>query len=246
MEANKFHAMIRRILREEVEKDSAIGVTSPRRVPEMNGNGVNPDKQVKTFASDANSKDNKTKEQLLADLVKTVTGIDESISVVWDDHDDLMVSARDLKYIRISPRWTDSYVIEMMTRNDDRVWATGLNWEQTKEFVKVNLKDLAKQPNAVEKAYDKSYRNREDQIPSPDKGLPQKDKPKTKPLTNEPPKETKNKDKDYTEKQTKKDADLPNKPMKEVGDFKRASEYKVQDPVKLRKRKPDTKLTVKP
>jgi len=245
MKPYQFHSLIRRILKEEVEKTSATGTTSPKRVPEMTGNGVDPDKKNKTFASDPNTRDNKNKEQLLADLIKTAGATDESISVVWDDHDDLMVSARDLKYIRISPRWTDYYVIEMMTRNDDRVWATGLNWEQVKEFVKTNLKELNKQPSSVEKAYDKSYRNREDQTPTPDKGLPQKDKPKTLPLTTEPPKTSKSKDKNYTEKQVKKDEDFPEKPMKEVGEFKRLSSYKVQDPVKLRKRKPDTKLTVK-
>jgi len=244
MKAPQFQSLIKRILKEEMEKESATGTVSPRRVPEMNGNGVDPDAKDKTFASDANSKDLKTKEALLADLIKTVGSSDESISVVWDDHDDLMVSARDLKYIRISPRWTDSYVIEMMTRNDDRIWATGLNWDQVKDFVKVNLKELNKQPNSVEKAYDKSYRNREDQTPAPDKGLPQKDKPKVV-STDEPPKTNKNKDKDYTEKQVKSKEDEPNQPMKEVGDFKKTASYKVQDPVKLRKRKPDTKLTVK-
>jgi hypothetical protein len=242
----KFHTMVNRILREELDKTSAVGTKSPLRVPEMNGNGINADKKPKTFGSDANSKDLQTKESLLADLIKVTKGIGEDILVVWNDHDDLMVSARDLNYIRISPRWTDYYVIEMMTRNEDRIWVTGQSWEQVKEFVKTNLKDLAKQPTYTEKAYDKSYRSREDQTPSPDKGLPQKDKPSLKPLTNEPQKDTsKNKEKNYTEKQVKTDDDLPEKPMKEVKNFKKQSDYKVQEPVKLRKKKPDTKLTVK-
>jgi len=242
--SDQFHGMIRRILKEEVEKETD-GKSLPR-VPEMNANGIDSKKKKnKTFGSDTNTRDKQSKEALVADLAKVVAGINTDATVVWDDHDDLMVSARDLKYIRISPRWEDYYVIEMMTRNEDRVWATGMDWEQVKEFVKTNLKELTKQPTAVEKAYDKSYRNREDQIPAPDKGLSQKDKPKTLPLTNEPPKETKNKEKDFTEKQVKKDADLPNHPMKEVGELKKTAEYKVQDPVKLRKRKPDTKLTVK-
>jgi hypothetical protein len=248
MNKDHFQHLIRRILKEEIEKTSSTGGKYHARLPEMDGNGTDPDKKKtqKTFGSDQNTRDPFNKETLLADLIKAVTGIDDSISVVWDDHDDLMINARDLKYIRISPRWQDHYVIEMMTRNEDRVWVTGLTWEKVKEFVKTNLKSLKDQPTTTEKSYDKSYRNREDQIPSPDKGLPQKDKPKTKPLTNEPPKETKNKEKDYTVKEVKKEADLPNQPMKEVGDFKKTTDYKVQEPVKLRKRKPDTKLTVKP
>jgi len=240
-----FQRLTRRILKEEIKKKNAIGGSSPTRVPEMNANGVDPDKKEKTFSTDSNSRDINSKEKLIADLSKLVNGIDDSVIVVWDDHDDLVVRARDLKFIRISPRWEDYYVIEMMTRNEDRVWATGLNWDQVKEFVKVNLNSLYNQPTSVEKAYDKSYRNREDQTPSPDKGLPQKDKPKILPLTDEPPKEIKNKDKDYTEKQVKNEDDLPEKSMKEVGEFKKLTSYKVKDPVKLRKRKPDTKLMVK-
>jgi hypothetical protein len=236
--------LIRRVLKEEVEKKNATD-KKPLRVPEMSGNGIDTTKKPKTFGSDANSRDVNCKNKLLLDLDALVKGIDKDVSVIWDDHDDLMVNAIDLKYIRISPRWEDYYVIEMMTRNEDRIWVTGLDWDQVKDFVKVNLTNLTKQPTAVEKAYDKSYRNREDQTPSPDKGLPQKDKPKTLPLTSEPVKDSKNKDKNYTEKPKDND-DLPNKPMKEVGDFKKLSSYKVQDPVKNRKRKPDTKLTIKP
>jgi hypothetical protein len=245
MKQDKFQSLIRRLLSEELEKTSAVGVKSITRVPEMDANGKDSDKKNKRFASDTNTRELKTKEQLLADLIGVVSDIDKTITVVWNDHDDLMINARDIKFIRISPRWEDYYVIEMMTRNEDRVWVTGLNWEQVREFAKVNLKGESSAPTSVEKAYDKSYRNREDQIPSPDKGLNQKDKPKTLPLTNEIPKESKNKDKNYTEKQVKNESDLPNQPMKSVDDFKKLSDYKVQDPVKLRKRKPDTKLTVK-
>lgn len=242
MKPDQFHSLVRRILNEEVEKRSAVGVTSPKRLPEMNADGIDTDKKNKTFNSDPNSRDSATKENLLADLIKTTEAIDESVSVTWDDHDDLMVTGRDLKFIRISPRWEDYYVIEMMTRNEDRIWVTGLCWQQVKDFVKANLKPTT---TAVEKAYDKSYRNREDQTKA-DKDLPQKDKPKTLPLTNEPVKTSKNKDKNFTEDAVSKEEDLPTSPMKEVEKFEKQSEHKVKDPVKLRKRKPDTKLTVKP
>lgn len=242
MNIEKFQQLVRRVLKEEILKKNAIGTESLPRVPEMDGDGLDTEKKNKTFGTDVNSKDKNSKNAMLEELIKLVAEIDKDTLVQWDDHDDLMVNARDLKYIRISPRWEDYYVIEMMTRNEDRIWVTGLDWDQVKDFVKINLKG---QPTAVEKAYDKSYRNREDQTPSSDKGLPQKDKPKTLPLTTEPPKETKNKEKNYTEKQVKKEEDLPEKPMKEVKDFKKLIDYKVKDPVKLRKRKPDTKLTVK-
>lgn len=248
MNQEKFNSLIRSILSEELQKTKSavnLGQESTARVPEMDANGVDPSKKNKVFASDSNTRERQTKEELLSDLTELVGGIDKSITVVWDDHDDLMINGRDIKFIRISPRWEDYYVIEMMTRNEDRIWVTGLNWEQVKDFVKINLKGASKTPTAVDKAYDKSYRNREDQTPAPDKGLNQKDKPKTLPLTNEAPKTEKNKDKDYTEKQTKEESDLPNQPMKEVGDIKKQLQHKVQDPVTLRKRKPSTELVKK-
>lgn len=241
MKPEQFQSLIRRVLKEEVEKRSATGVTSPKRLPEMTANGIDPEKKNKTFADNPNTRDQDTKEGLLADLIKVTEPIDKSVTVIWDDHDDIMVSGRDLKFIRISPRWEDYYVIEMMTRNEDRVWVTGLNWEQVKEFVKTNLKQST---TSVDKAYDKSYRNREDQTTAP-KDLPNKDKQKTLPLTNEPPATSKTKDKNYTEDAVKKEEDLPTSSMKEVENFEKQSDHKVKEPVKLRKRKPDTKLTAK-
>jgi len=242
MKSNQFQNLIRRVLKEEIETKNAIGGASLTRVPEMNSNGVDPEKKNKRFSTDSNTKDIGSKNQMLEELIKIVTDIDKDILVQWDDHDDLMVNARDLKFIRISPRWEDYFVIEMMTRNEDRIWVTGLNWEQVKEFVKVNLKNA---DTYVQKASDKVVKNLKDQIPSPDKGLPQKDKPKILPLTNEPVKTTKNKDKNYTEDQVEKKEDLPESPMREVNDFKRQRDYKVSDPVKLRKKNPNTKLVVK-
>ncbi len=245
MKLQYFNDTIRKILKEELDKNNIRNDTMSKRVPEMNADGIDPEKKNRRFGSDENSKDLKTKEGLLNDLTKLVNTINDNILVIWNDHDDLMVNARDLKFIRISPRWEDSYVIEMMTHNEDRIWVTGQTWEQVKTFVKNNLKDLNKQPTYVEKAYDKSYRNREDETPNPDKGLNQKNKQKFKPLTVKSLSSSKNKEKNYTEDQVKNDDDLPNKPMREVEDFKKLKDYKVQDPVKLRKRIPDTKLKVK-
>jgi len=243
MKQDTFKHLIRKLLLEELNKDESNNKKSILRVPEMDGNGKDITKN-KSKDSKIDTQNN-TKIYLLDELTKLVKDIDETINVVWDDHDDLMINYRDVGFIRISPRWEDYYVIEMMTRNEDRVWLTGLNWTQVKDFVKINLKNKDKNYTSVENAYEKSVKNREDNTPSPDKGLPQKDKVKTLPLTNEPPKETKSKDKNYTEKQVKNEEDLPNQPMKPVDEIKKLSDYKVQEPVKLRKRKPDTKLKIK-
>jgi len=235
MKPEAFKQLVRRILNEEVEKKSDTGVKTFNRVPEVvHGEDL---KEITPHKKDTLSKD-----ELLADINKLVTDINKEFSAAWDDHDDISIAAQDLFKIRIIPKWENNYCIEAFTRNEDRIYITGQNWDQVKEFVKVNLKDST---TAVTKAADKVVKNREDKSDSADKGLPQKDKPKTLPLTNEPPKETKNKDKNYTEKAVKTEEDLPEKPMKEVKDFKKQSEFKVADPVKLRKRNPDKKLVIK-
>lgn len=232
----KFQGMIRRILMEELEtRDSVV-----ERVPVMDGNGNDTGKKHKTFGANPNSRDRKSKDQLLADLGKIVNAIDSSYPVVWDDHDDLRIDAKDLIDIRITPDWEDHYDVEVMTRSEDRLWVTGLDWEQVKDFVKKNLSPANKneKPTGVEKAYDKSYRNMKDQTDAV-KELPKSDKVKVKKVS-----DSSNKNKDFNEKQNKED-DNPDKPMREVGKVKRQEEFKVKDPVKLRKRTPDKKLVVK-
>lgn len=238
MNAIQFQNLIRKILLEEVEKRSSTDREIYERVPEVVHGEDYKDNIL------PHKRDSHTKDEVLDTITKAIKPIDSSIVVVWDDHDDISVNARDMFRVRISPRWENSYNIEAFIRNEDRIYVTNQDLEQVIEFLKVNLKNAM---THTQLAYDKSKANgdmRNDKTPSPDKGLPQKDKPKTLPLTNEKPSEAKNKDKNYTEKQTKDEKDLPEKPMREVGKFEKQIDHKVKDPVKLRRRKPDTKLTV--
>jgi len=229
-----FQNMVRRILNEEISK----------RVPEMDNNGLNVDAKDKdkVFPSDPNSRDVDTKEEMQDQLAKAVKAVDKSFIVAWNDHDDLTINGGDMLYVWITPLWEDNYKIVYMPRNEDRYFFTGLNWKQVLDFVKNNLSQ--KTHTGVEKARDKSWRNREDQIPATDKGLNQKDKPKTM-STDKPFSKEKNKDKRYVEDQVTNEDDLPDKPMKEVEKFKKQDQHKVTTPVKLRRHKPNTKLTVK-
>lgn len=236
---DKFQNLIRRILREEVEKHSTTDKPIYQRVPEV----VHGEDYKKNKVS-PQPRDTMSKNELMDDMDKVVKAINQDFVVVWDDHDDMSIEGRDLFRIRIIPKWENNYCIEAMTRNEDRVYVTGQNWEQVKEFVKVNLKEPK---TSQEISYNKAIANvtgKNDPNIKPDKDLSQKDKPKTLPLTNEPVNKTKNKDKNYTEEVVKNEADLPEKPMKEVKSFEKQIDHKVHEPVKLRKRKPDTKLTV--
>ncbi len=244
MDSTQFQNMIRRILLEEVEKRSVTDRDIYERLPEVvTGEDLKSYMEIKYDA--------KTKEEVLDTILKAVKPIDSSITVVWDDHDDISVSARDLFRVRIIPRWGDNYNIEAFIRNEDRIYVTNQHLYQVIEFLKVNLKNTA---TRTQTAYEKSKTNavmKNDKTSKSDKGLPQKDKPKTLPHTDEPPKTTKNKDRNYTEKQVKNEKDLPNMPMHEVGNFKWQIEHKSRSPISIRKektkypsKKPNTTLTI--
>ncbi len=244
MNKDAFQKLIRRVLLEEVEKRSVTDKTIFSRVPE-----VKHDRDYKEIVP--HKRDKRNKDEYLEDITKVIKDIDSTFVAVWDDHDDISINnSRDLFRIRIIPKWENNFCIEAFTRNEDRIYVTGQTWEQVKEFVKANLK--SSEP-ATEKALDKVHHNQKmDDTTVPDKGLPQKDKPTIKPLTNEPPKTEKNKEKDYSEKQVKKGEDKPNKPMKEVEDFTRQDEHKANSAKKLVKEKthyppktPNTQLEVK-
>lgn len=244
MKSSQFQNMIRRILLEEVEKRSVSDAKIYQRVPEV----VHGEDYEKVLP---HKSDGGTKDEILQSITKTVKAIDSSATVVWDDHDDISVSARDLFRVRIVPRWENSYNIEAMVRNEDRIYITNQTLDQVNDFLKTNLKNAT---TKTEIAYATSKRNgdmKNDQTPSPDKGLSQKDKPKTMPLTNEKPSESKNKEKNYTEKQTKEEKDLPEKPMYPVTSIKKQIDHKMMSAKKLVKEKtkypqknPNTKLTV--
>lgn len=254
MNSIKFQNMIRRALVEEIEKRNSVddveatsstgeNTTYYRRLPE-----VNHGEDLKKIMP--HERDSRTKDEILDTITKAAKAIDSSIVVVWDDHDDISVSGRDMVRVRISPRWENSYNIEAMVRNEDRIYVTNQTLDQVINFLKINLKNT---DTAVDKAMGKVVKNREDQTPARDKGMPQTDKSKILPLTNEKPSETKNKEKNYTEKQVKTESDLPEKPMKDATKFERQLDRKSRSAMSIRKEKmnypprnPNTKLVVKP
>lgn len=245
MDAKDLQKMIRRTLLKEVEERSATGREIYQRLPEVN-HGEDLKKII------PHERDSRTKEEILDSILKVAKAADSTATVVWDDHDDISVSARDLFRVRIIPKWEGNFCIEAMIRNEDRIYITNQTLDQVIDFLKINLKNAT---TSTQKAWDKSKENEDmknDKTPAPGKGLPQKDKPKTLPLTNEPLNTEKNKDRNYTEKQTKEEKDLPEKPMHEVTGGKLQVDHKansakklVKEKTKFPEKKPNTQLSVK-
>lgn len=214
-----FKQLVRRILQEEIQK----------RVPEMDGNGLNSDLKNKRFASDPNSREKKTKDEMEAELTAAAQKVNKTAYVRWDDHDDITINVNDLFHVRITPLWEDNFKIVWFNRNEDRVVFTGVTWDQVLEFVKDNL-DQKNIHTGIEKSRDKAWRNAEEKEDKAGKGLPQDDKPKKKEVGN-----SSNKEKNFNQEQVTDKENLPNAPMKEVGKLDKQLDHKVKDPVKAKK-----------
>ena len=196
---------------------------------------------------------NKEKEEELDKLVK---GIDPEWEVYWDDHLELNVDAKNCGRIRISPKFENNFDVDFMWKLVDRIRAIALNWEQVKEFVKANLKELkGKEGNKTkaDKAKEKALANYVDQDKGQKPAGPEWDvvKNRGEKINGEDAKikSTKKSDMDYNEPLTKRDEDMPDQPMKQVvkpGENPEGKNHDIKktDKVKPPKHKNDKKLRI--
>lgn len=209
--SSQFKSTVKRILKEEVEK-SDTGKEIYQRLPQINKGA-----DLKDITP--HKVDTKSKEEILDTITKAAQGVEKSSTVVWDDHDDIVVNCRDLNSIKISPRWSNSYNIEAFTKLEDRVVVVGQSLDQVVSFIKVNLKN---QETNTEKAYKKSTDNeKEKSIDAPDKGLNQKDK-----LSHKKVGTASNKNKDFNEDLEKKNPQ--NTPTEELKNQKKQVEHPIK------------------
>lgn len=170
----------------------------------------------------------KSKTEMCDEISKLATGIDKNTSVYWDDHDDLKVDLLDRIYIRISERFTNSFNVEAFKNLADRIYAVNLNYDQLKDFVKVNLENLDKD-DAVQSAFQKSLDNSKDKENTYEK--------KTVSHTVNTGKKAKNSK--PVDNEVEKVEDLPDSPMTEVDvdDVEKQSDHKEKSLVKPKKPK---------
>ena len=210
--------------------------------------------EKETISKGYNKKNNerldKTNEKQQAELETIVHGIDPSWEAYWDDHNQLIVRAQNLLYIRICPKFENNYDIDAMVKLVDRIRAIALTWDQVKAFVKANLSDL-KNKTIPDQQRQKSIDNYDDrEVIKKDAG-PEKAKVKVRYQDPKNPsvKDTKKDDKNYNEPQTKREEDMPDQPMKQVTEPGKDPESKNKnitktDRVKPPKHKNDKKLKV--
>ncbi len=262
-EINKFRNIIKECISEiKKEKDPRFYLKESLRkvvknvlkeisnvsVPELN------EKEKKTilkgYNKDGNERLDKTNEKMQKEIETIVHGIDPTWEAYWDDHNQLIVRAQNLLYVRIVPKYENNYDIDAMVKLVDRIRAIAQTWEQVKSFIKANfgaLKNKTIPDNLHQKSID-NYKDKEviKKSAGPDHDiiknrLPDPEHAKIK--------DTKKDDKDYNEPQTKRDEDMPDQPMKQVTDPGKDPEGKNKniektDRVKPTKYKNDKKLKV--
>ena len=221
MKRSQLRNYIKHIITEEAKKRKLKidnGSYDPANVADSGATNLIPHKR-----------DEKSKYGIAKEIRGVVSKISDDITVVWDDHDDIMINYRDLFNVRVTPRWENNYDVTAFIRNEDRIKVFGLTLDQLKEFLKGNFSDVMS--TKVNDAMKKVEANRGEE--------PQK---------NEPKGSKKNKVKEHPKIVADKmgEDDEPSNPMKEVGEFKKQSEHKVQKPVRLRKKRLDKKHVVKP
>lgn len=204
----------------------------------------------KQYFKNQNQRLDKTNIKQQKELETIIQGIDPTWEVYWDDHQQLIVKAQNLLYVRVCQRFENSYDVDAMVKLVDRIRAIALTWDQVKAFIKANFNDL-KNKTIPDKLHQKSIDNREDREvikknAGPDKatvGVRYQD-PKHGSV-----KDTKQDDKNYNEPMTKRDEDMPDQPMKQVTEPGKDPESKNKnikktDKVKPPKHKNDKKLRV--
>jgi len=173
----------------------------------------------KGYRKDGNERLDKTNEKQLSELESLIHGIDPKWEVYTDDHNQLIVRAQNLLYVRICPKFENNYDVDAMVKLVDRVRAIALTWEQVKAFVKANFGDLKKGTNADnlhKKSIDNEYEKGVNQKAAGPENDVIKNRGEKKNGEDAKIKSTKQKDMDYNEPQVSKEEDMPDQPMKNV------------------------------
>jgi hypothetical protein len=180
-------------------------------------------KSDKQFSKDRHEPTEQTQDKQVQELTKIAHGINQDFNVYRETipggpsgytsgkRSFVVVDAGDIFTVRIRERWENNFDIEAMIRQNDRIIAIGLSWEQVKSFVKANFSEINKTQSV--KALDKVDKNREDQVPSKDDDMPDTTKGiKTKDISNKAQEDGDEKAEDMV----KKDEDEPSAQMKKV------------------------------
>lgn len=173
----------------------------------------------KQYNKKGNERLDKTNEKQQKELETIVHGIDPTWECYWDDHNQLVVCAQNLLYVRVCQRFENSYDVDAMVKLVDRIRAIALTWEQVKAFVKANfgdLKDETKADSLKKKALD-HYEDRDviKKAAGPNHDII-KNRGEKKNGEDAKINSNKNAIKNYNEPLTKRDEDMPDQPMKQV------------------------------
>ena len=183
-----------------------------------------PDKDEKeTIQKGYNKKGNErldaTNNKLRDELESLVHGIDPTWNVYWDDHNQLVVRAQNLLYVRIVPKFENNFDIDAMVKLVDRVRVIAVNWDQVKKFIKANFSAL-KNKTIPDTLHDKSINNEKGSADNNGKAAGPDNSIKNRGEKNNGEdaklKTTKKDNQDYKKDDVERAEDQPDQPMKKV------------------------------
>ena len=231
-EINKFRNIVRECISEIKKendpktrlKESLRGVVKDVLKEMATVNKPDPTKEEKEkvskgFNKDGNERQDKTNDKLCTELETIVHGIDPTWEAYWDDHEQLIVRAQNLLYVRICPKFENNFDVDAMVKLVDRVRAIALTWDQVKSFIKANFSELKNKtiPDQMKQRALDHYEDRDviKKAAGPMGGVI-KNRGEKKNGEDAKIKDTKKNDKSYNEPMTKRDEDMPDQPMKKV------------------------------
>jgi len=177
------------------------------------------EKAQKGYSKTGNERLDKTNNKLRDELETIVHGIDATWNVYWDDHNELVIRAQNLLYVRVTPKFENNFDIDAMVKLVDRIRVIAVTWEQVKSFIKANFSDL-KNETIPDKMKKRSLDHQKDHDEITKDAGPRNDIVKNRGEKNNGEdakiKDIKKDNKDYNEKQYPKKEDQPDQPMKQV------------------------------
>jgi 6-pyruvoyl-tetrahydropterin synthase len=170
-------------------------------------------KLIREAVEEVKTEDDKSVEDDMLSVLKMLKEHNKKFSFRKNKSGNYEVIGCSPTQIEVRPMYMDSYDVIFMLDGTDREKKLNLDLKGVKEFIKAKL--TCKLENYTKSSFNKAANTTED-VTKKTAGLPSTKQNDIKKVG-----DTKNDNKDYSELDVKKEADMPEKPLREVGDVKK-------------------------
>ena len=174
-------------------------------------------KLILEVVEEVKSEDEKSVEDAMLSVLKMLKEHNKKYSFRKNKSGNYEVVGCSPTQIEVRPMYAGSYDVIFILDGTDREKKPNLDLKGVKEFIKDKLN--SKLENYTKAAFNKAATTTED-VTKKTEGLPETKQNVVKQVGDK-----KNENKDYNEAEVKKEEDMPDKPLKEVGDIKNQSSH---------------------